>query len=121
VSPRGFSGFDPSWGLGPWGLGSKGRVERGGAPWVEQSASAAPPSAAARGFAFVARPALRRHPSTTLLTNPFPPSPPHPSLHVRSASVQTALLSMPADYLAARICSSAPVQAERFQLIHKPM
>ncbi|KIY94340.1 low-co2 inducible protein lcib, partial [Monoraphidium neglectum] len=40
---------------------------------------------------------------------------------ISNASVQTALLSLPAEYLAARICSSAPIQAESFQLLHKPI
>ncbi|KAI8472832.1 MAG: low-CO2-inducible protein [Monoraphidium minutum] len=37
-----------------------------------------------------------------------------------SAEVPTALQSLPAQYLAARICSSAPVMEENYRLEHKP-
>ena len=43
------------------------------------------------------------------------------SAGISNASVPTALLSMPADYLAARICSSAPLQEENFSLTHQPI
>lgn len=57
-----------------------------------------------------------RAPSCLLTPAPARSLPPPPS-----ADVPTALLSMPADYLAARICSSAPLQEENFSLAHKPL
>lgn len=53
------------------------------------------------------------------LTTPLPPPPLRPA---RSAAVPTALLSLPADYLARRICSSTSMPSEEtFMLQHKPL